>query len=40
MKPWPHSRSIEALQHLAKWRGSTVGYKAAEAFILIRELIK
>ena len=36
MKPWPHARSIEALQGLAAWRGSTVGVEAAEAFVLGR----
>ena len=40
MRPWPHSRSNKALKHLAYWRGSTVGFKAAEAFQLIRELKK
>ena len=40
MRPWPHSRSNKALKHLACWRGSTVGFKAAEAFQLIRELKK
>lgn len=34
MRVFPHSRSIEALQHLAKWRGASVGCHAAEAFML------
>ena len=34
---FPNSRSIEAVEALAKLRGSTSGYKAAEAFSLIRE---
>jgi LmbE family N-acetylglucosaminyl deacetylase len=38
MKPWPHSRSIKAVEHLARWRGATVGFEAAEAFSLGREL--
>ena len=38
MKPWPHSRSIKAVEHLAHWRGATVGLNAVEAFMLIREL--
>jgi LmbE family N-acetylglucosaminyl deacetylase len=36
MQEWPHSRSIEAVKHLARWRGVSVGCKAAEAFMLIR----
>ena len=38
MRPWPHSRSLEALEHLARWRGSQVGIEAAEAFCLLREI--
>ena len=40
MRPWPHRRSNKALKHLAYLRGPTVGFKAAEAFQLIRELKK
>ncbi|EKD71457.1 MAG: hypothetical protein ACD_46C00181G0022 [uncultured bacterium] len=36
MRSWPHPRSVQALEHLARWRGSTVGVEAAEAFILGR----
>lgn len=36
MRPWPHARSIEALNHLARWRGACIGVEAAEAFELIR----
>lgn len=32
MRPFPHPRSIEAIEHLARWRGATVGLGAAEAF--------
>lgn len=39
MRPYPHTRSIEALESLAKWRGSSVGYAYAEAFILGRHII-
>ncbi|WP_321307541.1 PIG-L deacetylase family protein [Marinifilum fragile] len=39
IREFPHSRSIEALKSLAKYRGATVGYKAAEAFKLIREIL-
>ena len=38
MRTWPHSRSLQAVEHLARWRGSSVGYEAAEAFMLLREL--
>ena len=38
MRTWPHSRSLKAVEHLARWRGSSVGYEAAEAFMLLREL--
>jgi LmbE family N-acetylglucosaminyl deacetylase len=36
MRPWPHPRSLEAVEHLARWRGATVGRQAAEAFMLSR----
>lgn len=38
MREWPHSRSIKALEHLARWRGASVGVEAAEAFMLVREI--
>lgn len=38
MRQWPHPRSIEAVNYLAKWRGCCVGIEAAEAFILGRHL--
>jgi N-acetylglucosamine malate deacetylase 1 len=38
MRPWPHARSIEALEHLTRWRGAQVGVEAAEAFCLLRQL--
>jgi len=38
MRAWPHARSAEALVHLARWRGATVGVEAAEAFMLGRTL--
>jgi LmbE family N-acetylglucosaminyl deacetylase len=40
MRPWPHSRSVEALENLAKWRGATIGVCAGEAFILGRNILK
>ena len=36
---FPHPRSLEAIKTLAKLRGSTVGYRSAEAFMLIRKII-
>ena len=40
MREWPHSRSIKGVEYLSRWRGSSVGYEAAEAFMLLRELRK
>ena len=37
---FPNPRSVEAIEALAKYRGSTMGAKAAEAFMLIREYRK
>ncbi|MDJ0677005.1 MAG: PIG-L deacetylase family protein [Calothrix sp. MO_167.B42] len=39
MRLFPHARSLTALEHLARWRGASVGVEAAEAFILGRNLI-
>ena len=36
MRDWPHTRSIEAVEHLARWRGATAGVEAAEAFMVAR----
>jgi LmbE family N-acetylglucosaminyl deacetylase len=36
MRGWPHSRSYEAVEHLARWRGASIGVDAAEAFMLGR----
>jgi LmbE family N-acetylglucosaminyl deacetylase len=33
LRPWPHPRSVEAVEHLARWRGASVGLEAAEAFM-------
>jgi len=38
MREWPHARSIINIENLARWRGSSVGHKAAEAFMLMREI--
>lgn len=37
LKEFPHPRSVEAISALAKRRGATIGVKAAEAFMLVRE---
>lgn len=38
MRPWPHGRSYEAVDHLARWRGASAGVEAAEAFELGRAI--
>lgn len=38
LRKWPHSRSVEAVEHLCRWRGASVGKGAAEAFILGRQI--
>lgn len=38
MREWPHPRSLQGVQHLAHWRGATIGVNAAEAFILGRQI--
>lgn len=39
MRVFPHPRSIKAVEHLAGWRGATIGCVAAEAFMLGRAII-
>lgn len=39
IKEFPHSRSLEAFEALAMYRGSTVGVERAEAFIVERQII-
>lgn len=39
MRAFPHARSVKALDYLAKWRGSTIGYDAAEGFMLGRQIV-
>jgi LmbE family N-acetylglucosaminyl deacetylase len=39
LRPFPHPRSVEAVEALARWRGATAGVHAAEAFVLGRSLI-
>jgi len=38
MRDWPHPRSRQGVESLARWRGATVGCEAAEAFVLERYL--
>lgn len=39
LKSFPHERSLEALGTLARHRGATAGFEAAEAFVLIRAIL-
>lgn len=36
MRSWPHPRSTEGVEHLARLRGCQCGHEAAEAFMLCR----
>lgn len=38
LRQWPHPRSLQAVEHLARWRGASIGVEAAESFILGRNL--
>ena len=38
MRNWPHPRSMQAVEHLARWRGATVGCEAAEAYMVMRNV--
>ncbi len=38
IRDWPHPRSVEAVQSLARSRGSEAGMEAAEALQLLREI--
>jgi LmbE family N-acetylglucosaminyl deacetylase len=38
VKQYPHSRSTEALEALAKYRGATIGVERAEAFVIERQI--
>lgn len=39
LSEFPNPRSLEAIEALAKYRGSTINAKAAEAFMLIRRIM-
>lgn len=38
VRTWPHLRSLEVTEALARWRGASIGGNAAEAFLLGRHL--
>ncbi|MCK5078346.1 MAG: PIG-L family deacetylase [Bacteroidales bacterium] len=38
IRPFPNPRSLEAIEALAKFRGATVGFERAEAFLQIRRI--
>ncbi len=38
MRPFPHSRSFEGVEHLACFRGTSVGLEMAEGFVAERIL--
>lgn len=38
LRPSPNERSLSAIEALAMFRGSTIGVRAAEAFVLVREI--
>jgi LmbE family N-acetylglucosaminyl deacetylase len=40
MRAFPHARSVEAIESLARWRGSSAGLDAAEAFMVVREVVR
>lgn len=39
MRPFPHPRSLRAIEHLARWRGACAGFGAAEAFVAGRHRV-
>jgi len=40
MRDFPHPRSYKAVELLAAWRGSTIGVDAAEAFTVLRDIVR
>ncbi len=38
VKTFPNPRSLETIEALAKFRGATIGYERAEAFMVIRQI--
>ena len=39
MRPFPHPRSAAAVEALARFRGASAGLEAAEAFVVLREIV-
>lgn len=39
IKKYPHARSLKNIENLAKYRGSQIGLKYAEAFYILRQVI-
>ncbi len=40
LKPAPNPRSLQAIESLARYRGSTISVQAAESFVLVREVVR
>ena len=40
LRTFPHPRSHQAIEALARWRGASVGVAAAEAFMLGRMIVR
>lgn len=40
MRPFPHARSMEGVEAMARLRGSAVGVLAAEAFAVVRRVLR
>ena len=38
IREWPHARSLENVEYLARFRGATIGCYAAESFVLLRAI--
>jgi N-acetylglucosamine malate deacetylase 1 len=38
MRVFPHARSLESIEALERWRGSSVGLSCAEAFAVLRDI--
>ena len=40
LRAWPHARSVAAVEHLGRWRVASAGVEMAEAFVLLRNIIR
>jgi LmbE family N-acetylglucosaminyl deacetylase len=38
MREWPHPRSLENIENLARYRGSSIGCELSESFMLLRKI--